>query len=1069
MLDSSTPGPVTDLTLRTFFSFALLASALAALNLAVANLGVAPMLRVVLICGYAIIGLGSLIALRLPREAALRAMLPMVLAAMVVVGSVAMFTGWGLRTPGLYFFSVIVCMACAIATLRQGLAVTAAATALVLLLGLAEYVALLMPPSEATAAPLWMRVMVQVLAIGCGTGAGLLLAQLTRAHVRQANDREERFRRLLGIAAAAYWETDAELRVRHVSRRNTQGVFVPVPVGEARLPWDITQLHADTETTLLLRKHMKAREPLRDVLMRWVRPERPDMLLLLSGEPQHGSNGRFMGYWGVARDVTAEHQARSALLDTEMRYRDLFRRTPTPMVLHRDGRVLDANEAAAAMFGYGHAQQMLGAAMARFHQGASEQTSQERIALLRDLPSGEALPLIGLQLTGVDGRQISVKATAVRANIGGHPAVLSIYIDETGQRAAARAQQRSETLLRQVVTMSPDVITLTDLETGRYEMVNESFFRLTGYAANEVLGHTSAELGIWASPQDRERLWRALGTNDTVKDVAIDFLDRRGHRMPMLVSAARFKREGRLYLVINARDMSDANRDRLEREAIMANASVGLAHVRDRKFAMVNPRFEQMYGWPAGQLVGQRAEVVWHHPEDFEQLGPQIGAALRQGAQVDIERMARRHDGSAFLARLRAKAVDPRHPSSGGTIWIAEDVTAQRQTEAELARARDEAESANRAKSAFLANTSHEIRTPLNGLVGLARLARQPNVEPARLKHYLEQIADSAETLSMIISDILDLSKVEAGRLEVESAPFSLMDLLQSLQTAYSSLADSRDLDFSMDLGPRVPDMVMGDALRVRQILSNFLHNALKFTPSGAVQLTVRKTAGECVRFEVRDTGPGIDEATQARLFKPFTQADESITRRFGGTGLGLSICRELAMLMQGSVGLESTVGRGSCFHVELPLPLVPGGYAASGHSTIDMNMLNGAHVLLVEDNAVNMMIGMALLEQWGVSAESAEDGASAIAAVERSLASGQPFDAVLMDVQMPGMSGHEATRRLRRRWTKTQLPIIALTAAALVSEREQAMASGMNDFVTKPIEPNRLRQALLRALAKDE
>jgi len=231
----------------------------------------------------------------------------------------------------------------------------------------------------------------------------------------------------------------------------------------------------------------------------------------------------------------------------------------------------------------------------------------------------------------------------------------------------------------------------------------------------------------------------------------------------------------------------------------------------------------------------------------------------------------------------------------------------------------------------------------------------------------------------------------------------------------------------------------------------------------------VRKAAGERVRFEVRDTGPGIDEATQERLFKPFTQADESITRRFGGTGLGLSICRELAVLMQGSVGLESAIGQGSCFHVELPLPPVPGGYAASGHSTIDMNMLSGAHVLLVEDNAVNMMIGMALLEQWGVSAESVEDGATAIAAVERSVSAGRPFDAVLMDVQMPGMSGHEATRRLRKRWTKAQLPIIALTAAALVSEREQAMASGMNDFVTKPIEPNRLRQALLRALAKDD
>ncbi|MBL0150453.1 MAG: PAS domain S-box protein [Ideonella sp.] len=1068
MLDSSTPGPVTDLTLRTFFGFALVASLFAAMNLALIDLPVATDLRALLIGGYAAVGLGSLFALRLPREAARRSMLPLMLASLVVVGSVAMVTGWGLRTPGLYFFGIFVCMSSAMAPLGQGLAVTASAMGLVILLALAERHGLLRP-GDPNAAPLIARTFVQVGAIACGAAAGWMLARLTRSHVREATDREERFRRLLGIAAVAYWETDADLRVSHVSRRNAQALFMPLSIGQPRQAWDIPELSAETAMMQLLRERMLAREPLRDVLMRWAPPQRPVMLMLISGEPQFGSHGRFLGYWGVARDVTAEHRAREALLDTEMRYRDLFRRTPTPMVLHRDGTVVDANEAAASMFGYRDAHQMLGASMAQFDQRSGETTVNHRLAQLRDLPSGEALPLADLQLTGVDGRQLAVKATAVRADFGGQSALLSIYIDETSQRAATLAQQRSEALLRQVVTMSPDVITLTELETGRYEMVNESFYRVTGYSASEVLGHTSAELGIWASPQDRDRLWRAMESNDAFKDVAVDFLDRRGRRLPMLVSAARFTREGRHYLVINGRDMSDANRDRLEREAIMANASVGLAQVRDRHFAMVNPRFEQMYGWPPGQLVGQSADVLWARREDYDQLGAQIGDALRRGEQVDIERDARRHDGTTFLARLLAKAVDPQHPVSGGTIWIAEDVTAQRQAQAELARARDAAEAANRAKSAFLANTSHEIRTPLNGLVGLARLARRPNVEPARLQQYLSQIADSAETLSLIISDILDLSKIEAGHLQVEAAPFSLMELLQSLQHAYAALADSRDLGFSMDLGPQVPDMVLGDAMRVRQILSNFLHNALKFTPSGTVGLTVRVAGGDRVRFEVSDSGPGIDEATQALLFQPFTQADESITRRFGGTGLGLSICRELATLMNGSVGLQSAPGQGSRFHVELPLPALNGGFAASGHTTLDMNMLSGARVLLVEDNAVNMMIGIALLEQWGVSAESAEDGAAAIAAVERSVTQGRPFDAVLMDVQMPGMGGHEATRRLRQRWSKGQLPIIALTAAALVSEREQALASGMNDFVTKPIEPNRLRQALLRALADDD
>jgi CheY-like chemotaxis protein len=220
------------------------------------------------------------------------------------------------------------------------------------------------------------------------------------------------------------------------------------------------------------------------------------------------------------------------------------------------------------------------------------------------------------------------------------------------------------------------------------------------------------------------------------------------------------------------------------------------------------------------------------------------------------------------------------------------------------------------------------------------------------------------------------------------------------------------------------------------------------------------------VRFEVSDTGPGIDPATQARLFKPFTQADESITRRFGGTGLGLSICRELAALMGGTVGLASARNHGSCFHVELPLPPVSAQEAEAGDGAHDDHRLQGARVLLVEDNPVNMMIAAAMLAQWGVQTDQAEDGTQALQAVERSAACGRPaYDAVLMDVQMPGMSGHEATRRLRERWSPRDLPVIALTAAALVSEREQALAAGMNDFVTKPIEAKRLKRALQRVL----
>ena len=1065
-LDSS-PRKLQANILRIFFAFSAASAVLGVVNTLWGGFIPAGLTRIGLTSVYAIIGVLSLAAMRLSFSQSLRALTPLVFFALLAIGCTAFVSGWGLRTPGFYFFGIVCCMTATVAPRRDTWIITLSSTSLVLLLGGAEYFGLHDPPAGPNTAPLGARMGVLLFSIAVGAGAGRMLSLLTQAHVREVQSRESRFRALLAIAASAYWETDEHLRVVRVSFRNGAGnSFDDLPIRHKRPAWEITRLVFDRDVADRLKGQMLTREPIRDVPMRWHTPEGLVMMLLVSGEPRADEHKpHFIGYWGVARDVTAEHLARAALLDTELRYRDLFRRTPTPMVLHRDGLILDANDAAARMFGLSLAQVMIGRRLFDFYEVEDLPKLESRLQVLNSLPVGEALPLADFSLVQPGGKRVWVKATGVRSDIGGRQAMLSIYVDETEQRAAALAQQRSEALLRQVVTMSPDVITLTDLDHDCYEMVNDSFTRVTGYPADEVLGLSEEELGIWATPEDRTRLMARLADGDEVKDMAAGFVHRDGRWLPMLVSASRFGREGRSYLVINARDMSDANRERLEREAIMANASVGLAHTRERRFLMANPRWEQMFGWSPGSLVGQPGRVVWPSDSDYEAVGHDIAPRLAKGQSVEFERMAQRRDGGAFLVRMRASPIDPRNPADGGTIWVAEDVTAQREAEAELARARDAAEAANLAKSAFLANTSHEIRTPLNGLVGLARMARQPDLDPHRLRQYLEQIGTSAEGLSLILSDILDLSKIEAGRLELTRAPFDLHELLHSLRSAWAALADGRGLTFALEMDPHLPEWVRGDSLRVRQILTNYLNNALKFTTHGSVRLCARVLEDDLLRFEVIDTGPGIDEATQSRLFKPFTQADESITRRFGGTGLGLSISHELALLMGGRVGLRSTMGEGSVFHVELPLPAVPADTAQRPDTEADQRRLRGARVLLVEDNPVNMLIGVALLEQWGMVVEQAEDGMLALAAIERASTQGRPFDVVLMDVQMPGISGYETTRRVRESWTAAQLPVIALTAAALVSERERALASGMNDFVTKPIEADRLRSALARVL----
>jgi PAS domain S-box-containing protein len=595
------------------------------------------------------------------------------------------------------------------------------------------------------------------------------------------------------------------------------------------------------------------------------------------------------------------------------------------------------------------------------------------------------------------------------------------------------------------------------------------------------VGRTSADLGIWGDPEARARFADDLRRRGAVTDVPVEFVAKNGATFSMIVSAARFVMDRREYMVINARDVTETERERLEREAILFNASVGIAVTRGRRFVLANRHFEQIYGWASGELVGQPDTVVWHNAQDHAEVQRLAGPVLLRGELVELERPGLRRDGSSFLARVRGRAIDPHRPAQAGTVWIVEDVTERREAERALARARDAAEAASRAKSAFLANTSHELRTPLNGMIGLARMAAAEDIEAPLRRQYLDQLAGSAQALAAIISDILDLSKIEAGKLRVESRVFELGTELRGLAPDYASQAALRGLGFTLEIAAAAEGLVQGDPLRLRQIVGNYLSNAIKFTARGQVALRVTRPAGGLlVRLEVQDSGPGIDAATRARLFQPFTQADDSTTRRFGGTGLGLSICRELAALMGGRVGVDSEPGQGSCFWAEIPLPAqsmeappMPSATAASSansaHSDGPDNPLAGRPVLLVEDNPVNMLIAAAMLERWGMRVTQAEDGRQALDVLERAAADGRPMHAVLMDLQMPVMSGHEAARILRTQAWGRDVPVIALTAAALVSERDEALRAGMDDFLTKPIDAEKLRATLERWCARPQ
>ena len=1063
LADPELPESAARMLGRFFFGTSAGAALASAAILSVLPPGLPASLRLVLVgsaAGFALLcALAAPLSARpgFPMNAALCAV---AVTAMTLTGLVGVLLGEGLRSPPLAFCGPIVCVVGAITGVRYGLAVGSFAVLGLGALGWAEASGWIRALSAST--PLSMVLLYHWLIVVCSTVGGSVISRVLDRSLHAAAEREQRFRGLLRIATDWYWEQDRHFRFTYMSEASADVSGIARSDRMHRTPWQIADMGLTDEQLDAHRADLEAHRAFNGLLARRRNPAGHWRTVSISGEPKFDANGVFSGYWGVARDVTDEVVAQRTVAASETRYRELFTRSPSPLFLHRRGMVFDANEAAARLFGFANAAAMNGLPLLTlFPGGATRDRVIERMGQLDTMPVGEGLPVTDFVLRAVDGRPLSVQATAVRVDTASGPANLSIFFDITARKAVEGALRRSEAMLSHLFATSPDCISLSETATGRYAMVNAGFTRLTGYSAEEVVGRTALELGLWHEPATRGQLLALLEHNGKVVDMPAEFVTRSGTRVTTLVSAGRFVMDQRDYLVLNTRDVTASERTRLQHAAILERASIGIAFTRNSRFVEANPFFERMFGWEPGGLAGQPGTVIWNNDDDHREIGELAGPLLSVGQPFEIERRVRRKDGSQFWCRLLAQVVDRNEPRTGGTIWIAEDVTERRRLDEALAAARDAAEAASRAKSAFLANTSHEIRTPLNGLLGLTRLAMQPDLPDARRQQYLAQILDSAQGLVGIMSDILDVSKIEAGKFALDDIAFDLREALTAVHHAYESLAEVKGLALRLTIDERLPVHVRGDPVRVRQILSNFITNALKFTERGHVRIEATPTGSGGLRLAVSDTGPGIPAETQARLFTPFSQGDSSTTRRFGGTGLGLSICRELAQLMDGTVGIESTPGYGSTFWAELPLPQTAPVQRPSSTEANDLARLRGARVLMVEDNPVNMMIAVAMLEHWGVHVEQAADGRAAVDAVITAARDGTPFDVVVMDVQMPVMGGHEAARELRRHFDAATLPILALTAAALTSERDEALAAGMNEFLTKPIDASKLRHAL--------
>ena len=773
---------------------------------------------------------------------------------------------------------------------------------------------------------------------------------------------------------------------------------------------------------------------------------------------------------------------------SERRYESLFSHNLDGVyTLDLAGNILSANAAATQTTGY-DLEDLRGRA---FSDLVVEEDLEQFYECFERAAQGKPQSY-ELAVTNKDSRRLELIATSVPILVADR--AVGLYqitqniterkhaereIQELNETLENRVTERTAQLERQVAVsqeraqlldLSNDTIMVLDLD-GRISFWNQGAEHMYGWTKEEALGEVATELLETSFPGSREEIIAKL-LREERWDGELVHTRRDGTAITVASRWSLQRDAGGEPLRILEINNDITERKKFEEELRQANerfrsafddAAIGMAlNDPHGRFVQVNPALCDILGYSEAELLSKTFRDITH-PDDIELSLNRVQSMLEgEINNYQVEKRYVHADGYPVWVSLSVSSV---RSDEGRPLYLVaqmQNVTKRKKIEQELRQAKEEAESANKAKSDFLANMSHEIRTPMNGVIGMTGLLLDTNLT-AEQRGFAQTVRSSGENLLTIINDILDFSKIEAGKMEIETIGFDLGMVVEEAVGLFAEMAQAKGLELASLIEHDVPAALDGDPGRLAQVLTNLLGNALKFTENGEVVLrtsVVRESAAEAVlRFEVRDSGIGMTEEQSSRLFRSFTQADASTTRRYGGTGLGLAISKQLVELMGGEMGVESEPGAGSTFW--FVMPFVKNSQGASITVTIPHADLHGLSTLVVDDNETNREIVRHQVVSWGISADTVEDGPRALQMLRSATNRGAPYDLAILDMQMPGMDGMELVHAIEAEPSIAMPRLIMLTSLGRRLDAQEARRAGIDAYLTKPVSQSKLYRAI--------